>query len=199
MPADADHFPRDVSKPDGLYPRCRPCRLAARIGRPVKTYRKGTTNRVVLLDPADLMENVTVSDGECWEWQHALNENGYGVFRHPVTRRSYRAHRYYYESLVGLIPDGAYIDHGCRNRRCCNPAHLSVVTPAGNSYTSSTAKLDMAAVQHIKDAWAAGESQVSIGERLGYDSSNVSRVVRGLMWTEAHDTEQDEGRATRGT
>lgn len=41
-------------------------------------------------------------------------------------------HRKVYELLVGPIPDGMTIDHLCRNRKCCNPDHLEVVTMREN-------------------------------------------------------------------
>lgn len=67
---------------------------------------------------------------ECWIWMGALHHAGYG----HVTRRggARRVHRYVYEMLVGEIPRGLVLDHLCRTRACCNPAHLEPVTQAEN-------------------------------------------------------------------
>ena len=43
------------------------------------------------------------------------------------------AHRLAYQSFYGPIPDGLVIDHLCRNRTCCNPAHLEAVTNRENT------------------------------------------------------------------
>jgi hypothetical protein len=96
---------------------------------------------------------------ECWLWVGALNSKGYGVF--SVSGRNALAHRLSYEHHVGPIPVGLDIDHLCRVRSCCNPAHLEPVTrgenirrgsgaafwrakthcPAGHAYTPENTKL----------------------------------------------------------
>ena len=52
--------------------------------------------------------------------------NGYGQF--GVDGKTVLAHRWYYESMVGPIPEGLDLDHLCRVRRCVNPAHLEPVS-----------------------------------------------------------------------
>jgi hypothetical protein len=68
---------------------------------------------------------------DCWLWTGALNSRGYGAW--GVDGRSRSTHRVAYESLVGPIPDGLTIDHLCREKRCCNPAHLEPVTVGENT------------------------------------------------------------------
>lgn len=68
--------------------------------------------------------------GDCWVWTGNRTSAGYGQVW--ARRRMLLVHRVVYEQLVGPIPEGLVIDHLCRNRSCCNPAHLEPVTTAEN-------------------------------------------------------------------
>jgi hypothetical protein len=78
---------------------------------------------------ARVMQKVTVTGG-CWVYRGALTPKGYG--RTNLRRRSIPTHRFVYSMLVGPVPDDLTIDHLCRNRACCNPAHLEPVTNREN-------------------------------------------------------------------
>jgi hypothetical protein len=92
----------------------------------------------------------------CWPWRGALGTNGYGKARDPVTHRDTGAYRVAYELAVGPIPRGLHLDHLCRVRPCCNPAHLEPVTHAENLRRSPLFRL-LAIAQHKRRraAWAA--------------------------------------------
>lgn len=83
------------------------------------------------------IEKTRPAENGCIEWTGGLNGAGYGQFyrggRNSAneTGKGY-AHRYAYEYYVGPIPDGMHLDHLCRNRKCCNPAHLEPVTHREN-------------------------------------------------------------------
>lgn len=69
----------------------------------------------------------------CWPY---LGATSYGYGRHIVdttTKATRAAHRLAYESVHGPVPDGLVLDHLCRNRGCCNPAHLEPVTSGENT------------------------------------------------------------------
>ena len=70
-----------------------------------------------------------VDDDSCWLWTRGKNL-GYGLT--TIRYQNLLAHRVAYELLVGQIPDGLQVDHLCRVRACCNPAHLEPVTAAEN-------------------------------------------------------------------
>jgi hypothetical protein len=84
---------------------------------------------------ARFMEKVRVDpETGCWEWLGAVKtavhygDQPYGNFR--VGARVMSPHRFAYQTLVGPVPDGMELDHGCRNRLCCcpYPDHLEPVT-----------------------------------------------------------------------
>lgn len=82
--------------------------------------------------PVTLLERVLARcdrSGPCWVWQGATT-NGYGRIR--VAGVLLIVHRLVYELVVGPVPDGLDLDHLCRVRACCNPAHLEPVTRREN-------------------------------------------------------------------
>jgi hypothetical protein len=77
--------------------------------------------------------DVGTSPAGCWIWTANRTKDGYGTIQSgPQTRRMLRAHRVAYEMLVGTIPDGAEVDHLCREPSCVNPLHLEVVSRLEN-------------------------------------------------------------------
>jgi hypothetical protein len=81
---------------------------------------------------------------ECWPAvDRVVRSEGYAYI--GGVGRSVLLHRVVYELLVAPIPDGMTLDHlchtsdpscaggpGCSHRRCCNPAHMEIVTRSEN-------------------------------------------------------------------
>lgn len=68
---------------------------------------------------------------DCWVWTGTRNQAGIGYGRWKVGGHNGRmllTHRSTYETLVGPVPRRLELDHLCRNKPCCNPAHLQPVT-----------------------------------------------------------------------
>lgn len=81
--------------------------------------------------PEAVLGRLDMSDPDaCWLWPGTITASGYGQI--SVKNRPTPAHRYVYEHLVGPVPPGLALDHLCRVRSCCNPAHLEPVTLGEN-------------------------------------------------------------------
>jgi hypothetical protein len=96
---------------------------------------------------------------DCWLWKGQLDALGYG--RIWVKSRTLYVHRFAYELIVGLIPDGLTIDHRCSVRHCVNPLHLAPETLQEN----------------VRLAQSANAAKVTCpkGHRLDYVNTNGSR------------------------
>ena len=98
--------------------------------RPVDRFLDAREEANFMLLP-ERMRNRIVIDGWCWIWLGSRGPNGYGKTKvdgvHAYT------HRYAYTLIVGPIPAGLQLDHQCRVRACCNPAHLKPCTPRQNT------------------------------------------------------------------
>lgn len=144
----------------------------------------GKPSAPVLVDPVSL----------CWIHTGAQNGIGYvSLWDRKRSRHSY-AHRVFYEEYVGPIPEGLELDHLCRNRACCNPDHLEIVSSAENSRRASCTKLTAEDVAAIRAAYAeirvGGRRRAPDGfpQRLaaqyGVSVGTVIEIARGkTTWT----------------
>lgn len=78
-----------------------------------------------------------VDENGCWIWQRGLTGPGpkemkYGQKWDRERKKQVRAHKWYYEKAKGPVPEGLWLDHLCRVRRCVNPDHLEAVAPSVN-------------------------------------------------------------------
>lgn len=98
----------------------------------------------------DVWRYVTVGDPDvCWPFTGCLNPNGYGQFK--LGGRRPNAHRVAFQAARGEIPAGLVLDHLCRNRACCNPAHLEPVTYSENNRRGNTVNAANAAKTHCSN------------------------------------------------
>lgn len=104
--------------------------------------------------PANFAKKIRVDEVVgCWIFMGAVNSRGYGCIAVDGDGSTRLAHRAAYELLVDRIPAGMTIDHFlCFNKRCCNPAHLEVVTRAENARRAFETGLARVPEQALRNA-----------------------------------------------
>jgi hypothetical protein len=134
----------------------------------------------------------------CWPWGGKRDGDGYGKIW--IGQGEQLAHRVAYTVAKGPIPDGLIIRHTCDNPPCCNPRHLLTGTRTDNSRdrverkhslkgregwngaTNGRAKLTDDLVIEIRARYAAGETQIALGQSFGVHNGTISSIVRRKTW-----------------
>lgn len=132
------------------------------------------------------------SPDECWPWLASCLPGGYGQFAPERT-----AHRFAWVLTHGPIADGLFVCHHCDNRKCCNPAHLFLGTPAENTADMKrkgraagpapgeghhSSRLTEADVREIRQRVSGGETQRSVADSFGLSVAHCHRIVHRQRW-----------------
>lgn len=67
-----------------------------------------------------------------WTGPDSGNGRGGGYGRFSLSGQTVSTHLVVFTHFFGYIPGKKQIDHKCRNRRCCNPDHLEMVSAREN-------------------------------------------------------------------
>lgn len=134
----------------------------------------------------------------CWEWQFAINIDGYGVLtvgsRKDKTRKTVYAHRYSYKLFVDPDIDDFYILHHCDNPKCVRPSHLYKGTQLENMQDASnrgrlkpwdrsernpSAKLNKKQVEEI---YLSSKSIQELAKDYSVNYETIRKIVNNISW-----------------
>ena len=90
-----------------------------------------------------VMSRVEIDENTgCWNWQGPTSGEGRGggYGRMCVSGQTCAVHIVSYTHFYGFVPGTKQVDHKCRNRLCCNPLHLELVTHKQNQKRRALAK-----------------------------------------------------------
>ena len=128
---------------------------------------------------ADLrkMPIIRVTEGQCWE---AASEMERGYKRVSIGGKSYRAHRWFWVEMGNRMEAGKELDHLCRNRACCNPNHLELVTHDINVYRGKSSPANNRLKTHCKNGHEFTESNTFIKKSGHRNCRKCTRELRRL-------------------
>lgn len=96
----------------------------------MKYATKSTNYDKVTIERLQTLLSKVKNVGSCWEWTGAIS-SGYGAVWN-LENSQVGIHRLIKEITSGKAAKGLVIDHLCKNKLCCNPKHLEMVTQKVN-------------------------------------------------------------------
>lgn len=139
---------------------------------------------------------------ECWLWQGALDQFGYGHTTGSYIgqkNKTLRVHRVSYELHNGKIPDGMNVLHKCDVRNCVNPEHLFLGSQDDNMQDmakkgrrkgincgseNGRAKLTAAKVKEIRELYKTGHfTQMCLARIYGISQAQISTYINSDIFT----------------
>lgn len=133
------------------------------------------------------------AEDECWPWQLALTNDGYGRIRRDVGGKV-GAHRLAWILVNGEPPPGTVFDHLCRKRSCCNPKHLEPVDTKTNLMRGETHAYRNSAKTHCIRGHKFSTKN-TYRDRLGKRSCRACRRLHKKWARDRRLQAQQEGKA----
>lgn len=90
--------------------------------------------------PYGKVEFDTTDTGCIITTSHKLNHDGYFRKWNPIKKKLEMYHRTVWEEENGEILEGYEIDHLCKNRACCNVAHLQLLSNREHTIKDNTGR-----------------------------------------------------------
>lgn len=130
--------------------------------------------------PARFWNKAAVVPSGCWLWTKAKDHRGYGRYEH--NGRTSAAHRVAHEALIGPIPEGLNVLHGCDTPNCVNPSHLRAGTQGENLQDCvARGRNPRASKTHCPAGHPYDEANTYVDTR-GSRNCRTCRRESGLRW-----------------
>lgn len=143
--------------------------------------------------------NIPENSNNCWEWNGAKFQSGYGKF--TIKHKQYRAHRVSYALFVDMISDNLLVCHSCDNKLCVNPNHLWLGTTQDNTRDKvkknrqthvgapkgekhGQHKLTKTDVYQIRELIEQGHTNIEIAKIFEVSNSTISDIKLGKRWNQ---------------
>jgi len=127
---------------------------------------------------------------ECWSWT-ASKVRGYGQFH--LSGGNVLAHRHAYESLVAQVPRVMTCDHLCRNRACCNPSHIDIVTNKENVLRGESFSAKNARKTHCILGHPLSGDNLLLNVRKSGSTDRVCRTCKNVTARNGYHRRKDSG------
>lgn len=124
--------------------------------------------------------------GPCWVWTGSVGANGYGRMNLGQRGVRERSHRIAWMIINGEIPVGIHVLHRCDYPGCVNAEqHLFLGTQADNMADMADkargrrSSFSDEQIRDMRESYAKGESQRSLGQRYGISQAMAHYIVSG--------------------
>lgn len=126
-----------------------------------------------------LYEKCSIKDlNECWEWQAASCNNGYGRFK--INGKLYGAHRVSFclNNNYGIdeLDSNDFICHKCDNPSCINPNHLFL----GDRSDNMKDAWEKGRIPHLKDIQVKPGQVLSEPHNRGIDIKTARKIKQQI-------------------
>lgn len=165
-----------------------------RYGDPMRVVVAHVSRKLTIAERLDLLLDKSGGPEACWPYIRKLHRTGYAPVRFHGSIKG--VHVWAYEVAFGPVMDGMFVLHACDNRRCGNPAHLSVGTHQDNmndkvargrqarmaGEENPFAKLTKDQAIEIKRRRLSGERVVDLVREFGVSGFAIYGIATGKTW-----------------
>lgn len=131
-----------------------------------------------------------LTTGGCHECtSHKQSSNGYVSIL--IEGKHELVHRYSYRKNKGEIPPGLVVRHTCDNRKCMNPEHLILGTPADNVNdtksrkrfpTGENVKSSKLSEEQVREIRSSNLPDRQLALKYGVCRTNISNIKKRVWW-----------------